>query len=102
MGWRAWFDNGLTYDSRSTSWADVPDDGCQVRMLFFADGSKQVQHGADYYYDAPHPAGTIHGSTSDLLHELQARYPGAIVKRGRWAPDDWYHDIMAEAHASTW
>ena len=71
-------------------------------MIYYERGGKQVQHGMEWYYEAPHHAGVIRGASSDPPEQISKRYPGAVLKRGRWAPDDWYREVMATAHAATW
>lgn len=98
--WRVWYDDGTVYDSCRRDWAGLPDDGLLVKMLYYDDGTRQIQQGADYYFVAPHAEGDIHGASSAPLEVIRRRYPGAIVKRGRWAPDGYYRRICEEAHSS--
>ena len=102
MSWRAWFDNDSIYTSRDSKSADLPGDGLLVRMLYYEGGGKQIQQGVDFYYEAPHSSGeSILGCGMDK-DEIEERYPGAIIIRGRWAPDEYYKRIVAEAMASVW
>ena len=99
--WRVWYDDGAIYASDEHSWADLPDDGVLVRIIYYADGTKQIQQGTDYYYEAPHFSGEpVLGAGMDK-DEIEKRYPGAIIKRGRWCPDEFYKKIVAEAFKSS-
>jgi hypothetical protein len=100
-GWRIWFDDGRVYQSSTDKWEELPDDGVLVRMLYFTDGTKQIQCGNDFYYEAPHPQGTIYGAANEAFWDPK-RYPGAIVKRGRWAPDAYFKRIHDAAFDSVW
>jgi hypothetical protein len=82
-------------------WEDLPDDGLLCKMIYYKDGTKQVQHGLDFYYEAPHHAGIIQGAGM-CRDEIEDRYPGAVIKRGRWAPDNYYRVVMQIAHNSRW
>lgn len=102
-GWRVWYDDGSVHDSRTLRWEDLPEDGLLVKMLYYTDGTRQIQHGMDWYYEAPHPQGVIRGTAMERdLPELPERYPGAILKRGRWAPEELYYRVLEAAMASTW
>ena len=103
QGWRAWFDDGSVYDSEETpEWSQVPEDAVLVRIIYYTDGTRQIQQGLGYYYEAPHHSGeSIFGAGSNR-REIRRRYPGAVLKRGRWAPDDYYRAAVACALSSPW
>jgi hypothetical protein len=96
IGWRIWYDDGLTYNSREHAWKDVPDDGVLCRMLYFKDGSRQIQQNYDFYFEAPHSSGIIYGA-GDHKDDIPKRYPDAEIKRGRWAPLGFYYTIVRQA-----
>lgn len=100
IAWRVWFDDGSEYNSRDHVWADCPDDGVLVRMLYYRDGSRQIQNGLDYYYQAPHFSGESIYGAGGSKDNIEKRYPDAVIKRGRWAPDDYYREIVDKAFAS--
>lgn len=101
LGWRVWYDDGTVFDSRRHRWVDLPEDGVLVRMIYYRDG-RQIQQGMDYYYEAPHGSGEPILGTARATDDLARRYPGAVIKRGRWAPDAYYRRIVDAAMASTW
>lgn len=75
MMWRAWYDDGSVYDSRTTTWADVPEHGLQVVMLYLDPPHRQIMQGEDEF-----------------------RLPGeAAVRYGRWMDDASYQQIVDEA-----
>lgn len=102
LGWRCWYDDGTIYNSRNHKWVDLPEDGVLVKILYYANGGKQVQHGMDFYYEAPHCCGDSIRGTAMPNDDVGNRYPSAEVKRGRWAPDEFYRQIVEEAMISTW
>ncbi len=103
LGWRVWYEDGSIFDSRKTAWADLPDDGLYIKMIYCADGKKQVQT-ADWYFVAPHVSGeNIHGTCADRFYEESIkRYEGAVFKRGKWAPEDYFKKIREDAMGSSW
>lgn len=101
LGWRVWYDDGEVFKSDTYGWADLADDGILVRMIYYGDGTKQIQHGMDYYYEAPHEEGTIRGTGNDL-DDILIRYPDAIIKRGRWTPDEYYRETVEESMKMVW
>ena len=102
IGWRVWYDDGKIYVSKTHRWTDVPWDGLMVKIIYYANGTKQIQHGMDWYGVAEHAEGEIHFSTMDSPETVKKRYKNPIMKQGRWGPDDYYKRIVAEAHASKW
>lgn len=101
VGWRVWCDDDRVFASQQHTWAQVPDDGVLVRMIYYRDGTKQIQQGQDYFYEAPHQSGEPIYGTGRTEDAIAQRYPGAVIKRGRWAPDAYYRRIVAAAMAST-
>jgi len=84
-GWKVWY--GPT--EVLTGWDALPDDGIQCVVIYYAetDGLGQprrlVLSGDDYYFLAPeldHPV-----CSNDPPTTIRDRYPGAVIKRGRWA-----------------
>lgn len=99
VGQRVWFSNGSV---SSLPWDELPDDGILIRMLYYSDNTKQIQHGMDFYYESPHHSGEPIRGSGMTKDEIAKRYYGAIIKRGIWAPDEYYKTILEEAMASTW
>lgn len=99
--WRAWYDDGRVFGSDTINWEDAPDDGLLVKILYYPTGGKQIQQGVDYYYEVVTRVGLVQGAGMSK-DEIPARYPGAAIKRGRWAPDTFYRGVVDAAMASTW
>lgn len=99
--WRVWYDDGSVYNSGKHVWTDLPDDGFLIRIIYDKTGiGKEIQMGMDYYYEAPHESGyPILGSGNDS-DAIEERYPDAVIKRGRWAPNEVWEPTLAEAMAS--
>ena len=91
-GWRVYYTDGREYDSTETSWADLPDDGVLLLRLYYdrhTDGGVRYTKslsGDDHYFHVPGTA--LFGCNNDPIDEIEARYPGAIVKRGMWTTQD--------------
>jgi len=99
IGWRCWYDSGSVYDSTGTSWSELPNDGVLVVMLYRRDGTRRVMSGNDYYWTSQHKEGVVYGQSNE--YPDPARYPGALVKRGRMAPDHVMQQADADAMSST-
>ena len=97
LGQRVWFTDGLV---TTDPWEEMPDDGVLIRMLYYESG-KQIQHGLDFYYEAAHHSGVIRGAGMEK-DKIEKRYPDAVIKRGIWAPDEYYQAILEEAMNSIW
>ena len=85
LGWRVWYDQGRGFNSRSTSWADLPDDGFQVLVEYYADGNRSMITGVSKIFEVVHQvSGEIfHGGNDQTDAEIAQRYPGAVIKNGR-------------------
>ena len=116
LGWAAWVDTPERveiYSSKETDWSALPDDGIIFIMLYKDEGDGQESNisypayreslaGNDFYWKAPHHAGTIYGSGNDPLAEIKRRYPGASIKRGKWVPHQFFEKIRREAIKYLW
>lgn len=85
---RVWYPDAV-YDN--PDWSELPELGLQVVMLYFADGTRRIMQGDDYFFRC----GDTYGHTSNRA-DLE-KYPGAAVVRGMWLPDDIYYGIVDEA-----
>ena len=98
IGWATWYDNNRIFTSEDAVWEDLPDDGIQAIVLFQDDSSKNVINGYDYYFKV----GDIFGGNNDNPRDTAKRYPGAVIKRGRWTTTEEIHRINSEVLASQW
>lgn len=84
MRFRAWYTEGRVYEGHGyDDWCALPDDGVLTVMLYHADGTRRVEQGNDYYWATPDG---IYGHSDD--QQIEDRYPGASVKRGKWTTDE--------------
>ena len=90
MEWRAWYDDGSVYDSRSSDAFSLPGDGALLFMLWRGGRGRQIMQGTDYYFVAPGdiwgqamPTDYPPGTPEAVAAGIEARYPGARVIRGR-------------------
>ena len=60
--------------------------------------------GSDYYFYAPGKFGPVYGQCSpgDSKEEIEARYPGAVVLRGKWTDDITMHKLDKILIDSKW
>lgn len=94
VGWRIWYSDGKVYDSNGTG--EVPRDGVLAVVLYYPKGMKRIMTGSDYYFYAPGYGGRpIFGQSSagDSRNEIEARYPAAVVLRGKWTDDETMHRL---------
>lgn len=102
LGWRCWYEDDAIYTSAERTWESLPDDGIVVKIIYYSNGGRQAQQ-ADWYYEAPHEHGTVRGTCTDgKREETEKRYPGAIFKRGKWVPDEYFREVCDVAVVSEW
>lgn len=110
-GWRAWYSETLIYDSRTTNWVDLPDDGLLVVVVYlntdegsntFRRGTKyrRTMSGHDHFFEAQGPLGPIYGSSNDSMDLITQRYGPSSIKKGQWSDDETYSRIRDLALAS--
>lgn len=99
--WKVWYDDGSCHEG--VTW----DDWCRlaearpnfglVKMLYCADGVKQIQQ-ADWWYEAQHPKGVIRATCNDSQKEvIEKKYPDAVFVEGHWTVDEWFYEIVNKA-----
>lgn len=96
IGWRVWIDGEGIYDSHNYTWEAVPSDGVVEMFIYKEGGYGEGFSGHDHYFHAPHLEGIIYGCNDDSIEEIQRRYPGAIVKKGKWVPPDVFAKIQKD------
>jgi hypothetical protein len=102
-GYVVWYADGSSCSSRNKSWDQMPADGVLMVMLYFdkfTAGNKryaEVQQGHEHYFRMPDGSDWIHGYSNDSAGDIQKRYPGAIVKRGKWASNGRYAKLIEQA-----
>lgn len=93
--WRVWYIGGDTTEGRSfAEWQALPDDGVLTVMLWHQDGTRRVEQGNDSYFATPDG---VYGHNDETVEQIEARYPGASVKRGMWTTDAEMARVAAEA-----
>jgi hypothetical protein len=101
--WKAWYIGGRVFCSATHAWADLPDDGMLFLKLYFdertPDGVQLGQNcsGDDWYWHVPGTDLYAHDSRQ-TRDEIERRYPGAILKRGKWTTPDEMQRVNAEAN----
>lgn len=100
IGWRVWFEAGKVFDSKTSSWKDLPDDGVIIVVVYHqkrlrsGDGHYRTRYAnQDYYWTMPNAPDEIFCSNENPLE----RYPDAVVKRGKWVPYDEYEKTCDKA-----
>ena len=91
IGWIIYVDDGskiVVCRSDQTSWEKLPLDGWVECMIYKEGCYRESLMGYDHYFKAPHRDGDIYASSNDTIEEIQARYPGAVVRRGKWVPNE--------------
>lgn len=100
MGWRVWvedFDLAAgyrVYRGVQEDWALLPNDGVLCVMIYFDDNApsgmplRRIATSSDSYFMFIGPDGHwAIGDNNETVAEVLIRYPGAIVKRGKWTSD---------------
>ena len=104
LGLMAWYDGGQIFKVVTPlDFAELPDDGVLEIVVYFDDGRRNFLGAMDYYFYAPHADGPIYGSDiHTTADEIRRRYPGAVVKRGKWVPEATMARVTAEALDAKW
>lgn len=107
LGLIAWYDGLEAVDvfriETPRAFEALPPDGVIEMAVYFDDGRRNMLGGHDFYFYAPHRDGQIYGSESYTTEdEIKRRYPGAIVKRGKWVPEETMARVAELALAAKW
>ena len=102
-GWRIYYVGLEDYDSATTEWSALPGDGVLLLKIYYDEFTTggvrytQTLSGDDYYFHVP---GTdVFGCNNHPPEETHERYPGAIIKRGRWTTRTEMKAVEALAHS---
>ena len=102
--WKAWYDDGAVYNSVEHAWADLPEDGFLIRMVFKENGGREWQMGVDFYFDAVGSDGKIIPGTGMEKDDIPNRYfdgeSGTNIKRGRRCSDEMWAEVHEAARVS--
>ena len=88
IGWKAWYENDQFFESKTTDWKKLPDDGVLAVIIYSKfiqpnkENMRKVWDGYDYYFTTPESGLEVFCSDE----EPSKRYPGACIKRGKWVP----------------
>ena len=103
IGWRVWYEDSTVYNSKEHHWKDLPNDGLQIVVLYM---NKRLKHtkgwcrcmrsSSDYYWTTLESGLEIFCGDESPTE----RYPGAVVKRGKWMPITEFEKIRVEANNS--
>lgn len=94
-GWRIYYDNGSVFSSLDGEWKDAPNDGIQILVEFYEDGSKILHVEREYYIL---DEGKAYGTNN--LHPWLRKY--GQVKFGRWFNNDGYKRLLELAKKEGW
>jgi hypothetical protein len=101
MRFRAWYDDGSVYDS-GTDPEYLPPDGLLgvVEYLPFDTPKRHILTGYDRYFWWRGPKGLVIGGNSDDRATIEARYPGAVIVRGRWTTHEHMREVQRAMQAA--
>lgn len=102
--WRAWTESGC-FDSSEHEFEDLPDDGILFIMVYYANEKGRIVRrqlsGDDWYFCQRKPGrADLIGSNRHDPESTARRYPGCIIKRGKWTDDLTFQEVQLEAMAS--
>ena len=103
-----WYEEGPPHEfvepNLDIEWLVLPEDGLQaIKGLYnHVNPSNEVPYafslsGCDWYFMTPD--GIVGGDTNTTKEEIERRYPGAVVKRGKWTSPANIDRINAEVAA---
>jgi hypothetical protein len=99
IGWKVWYEDGQVFDAKTYEWKNIPDDGVLLVMLYQEKRDTSgyryriIHQGNDYYWTTPSSGLEVFSSNE---HPGE-RYPGAIIKRGKWVPIVEYTQTVKKA-----
>lgn len=104
LGLLVYYDGGSVYRvTTPDQWAAMPDFGVIEAVIYFDGGRRNTLGGNRFYFYAPHPDGPIWASmNAETKKEIEEKYPGAIVKQGKWVPETTMERVSAQAIADGW
>lgn len=106
--WKVWYADGSRHvGTTPEAWAELPADGVLVVMLYYDEHAetpphvrlRRIMQGNDSYWLQPGEPDHIYGQSNDPPGAIRERYPGAMVKLGRWADDGTYKEVEQAAMA---
>lgn len=98
VGWRAYFADGARYDSRGTAPEELPTDGVLGIVKYKPERTRagkpyrEILSGYDHYFWW---RGEWFGN-SDPSDEIERRYPGALILRGKWVTNAEMKRVQAD------
>lgn len=106
IGWRCWYDDGSTYTGLTfTDWTALAasnPDHCLIKMIYYDDGTKQIQQ-MDWWYEVDHPSGVIRADCHDSKKsDIETLHPDAVFIEGFWTTDEWFNECIDLAMSSTY
>lgn len=94
---RVYYEDGPRQLTPDADWAELPADGVQIVIVQFADGTKRLIGGYDWFFRARGPADWIFGASNP--EPDPTRYRDLVRLRGRWTDDATYAALEADALA---
>jgi hypothetical protein len=99
-----WYDDRSVHSGKTfADWEALPTDGVAAVRVYYGEDAPSGRPftmnltGDDHYFATP---SGILGCSNDTRADIDNRYPGAAVKRGRWVPPKVMAEIEAESVAA--
>lgn len=94
--WKAWYTEDRVFEGTTfDEWESLPVDGVLSVILFHQDGTRRVMQGDELYFSTPE--GVYAHDSRYSVDEVEKRYSGASVKRGKWTTDAEMERVAVEA-----
>ena len=98
VGWKVWYADGSSYESKERSWENLPRDGVVWVMVYYANGTSRTMSGTDFYFRARGHRDWIYGFGPE---PDPARYQDLVVLKGAWTDDITLACVEAEVFGTT-
>jgi hypothetical protein len=108
LGWRAFYDDMSVYCSREHTWAELPEDGVLVVMVYMKDAAtgdlRKRALEASFYFIQEQNDGRppLISQSEESVEAIRKRYPRASIKVGRWTDEETWSRVEKTAFESVW
>ncbi len=102
ISWRAWYTGNRVFESTTTSWEDLPEEGLlRVNVYYRTRPYHKKMQGRSLYWVEHMPEGVVYcyDDSADAIISKEAQENNR-VKKGKWVPDVEFERVRHAADAA--